>query len=194
MFVLVGALACSPSFETQSELPKVPRRPDGVVLDLAVALPEVTDRGATGPALVALREPIEVRALTDLVRRYFKAWEREDVEGIARMLSADAVSLRRSGQVNLLDGFRNRMRTYEYQKIAGLELARLDRLERFAFGDLEPGRGRPTEMREGDVLVRVPIATPRLGGDPLFGEVLVLLVRREEGELRIAGVAEESGP
>ena len=49
------------------------------------------------------------------------------------------------------------------------------------------------QVQEGDVLVRVPVLVSRVGGDPLFGEVLVLLVRREEGELRIAGVAEDPG-
>jgi len=32
----------------------------------------------------------------------------------------------------------------------------------------------------------------RVGGDPLFGEGLVLLVRREEGTVRIAGLAEDA--
>ena len=40
--------------------------------------------------------------------------------------------------------------------------------------------------------MRVPVLVARVSGDPLFGESLVLLVRREEGALRIAGLAEEA--
>jgi hypothetical protein len=48
-------------------------------------------------------------------------------------------------------------------------------------------------MRPGDLYVRVPIATPRVGSDQLFGDILVLLLRREEGRLKIAGQADETG-
>jgi hypothetical protein len=47
-------------------------------------------------------------------------------------------------------------------------------------------------MRPGDLYVRVPIATPRVGQEQLFGDVLVLLLRREGGQLKIAGQADES--
>jgi hypothetical protein len=47
-------------------------------------------------------------------------------------------------------------------------------------------------MRPGDVYIRVPIATPRVGSEQLFGDYLVLLLRREDGHLKIAGQADES--
>ena len=48
-------------------------------------------------------------------------------------------------------------------------------------------------MRAGDLYVRSPIATPRVGNEQLFGDVLVLMLRRENGRLRIAGQADETG-
>jgi hypothetical protein len=49
-------------------------------------------------------------------------------------------------------------------------------------------------MREGDLLVRVPILTPRVGNDRLFGDVVVLLLRREDGRFKIAGYGEDGAP
>jgi len=46
-------------------------------------------------------------------------------------------------------------------------------------------------MRPGDLLVRVPVATPRAGAEPLFGDVVVLLLRREGAAFKIAGEGEE---
>lgn len=192
-FGLSCALSCAcagASFESVTELPKTPRRPDGVVLERPLTIPEAEERGKTEAALLSLREPFESKALVDLVKSYFRAWEREDVDGLSRMLTSDAVLLRRPS-ANLVESFRTRMRTYEYQRIAGLEVARFDRLERHSFEDLTPAL-RPPEMREGDSLVRVPILVSRVAGDPLFGEALVLLVRREEGAIRIAGLAEDA--
>jgi hypothetical protein len=55
-------------------------------------------------------------------------------------------------------------------------------------------------MHPGDVLVRAPITTPRLNGERLFGDVVVLLLRWDEGRtkddrgFRIAGFSEEDAP
>ena len=87
------------------------------------------------------------------------------------------------------------MKSFEYQRLAGLEIARISQLERHTYETLgTPGAlPRPAEMRPGDLYIRVPIATPRVGSDQLFGEVLVLLLRREDGRLKIAGQADENG-
>ncbi len=182
--------ACGGVFPTVTELPKVQRKPDGVVLERPLTVPDPEERGKTEASLLALREPFEARQIVELVKTYFRAWEHEDVDGLTHLLTADAVMLRRPGS-SIVDTFRTRIRTYEYQRIAGMEVARFDRLERFGFGDVAAAQ-RPPEMREGDLLVRVPVLVSRVGGDPLFGEGLVLLVRREEGTVRIAGLAEDA--
>jgi hypothetical protein len=185
------SVGCAHSFDTVTSFPKEPRRPDGVALEQPLTVPESVERGRSASSIVTLREPYETAALVGLVRAYFRAFEREDADGLGRLLAQDAVLLRRPG-ANVVETFRARMRTYEYQRIAGLEVARFDKIERYGSGDVVPF-AKPAEMQEGDVLVRVPVLVSRVGGDPLFGEVLVLLVRREEGELRIAGVAEDPG-
>ena len=47
-------------------------------------------------------------------------------------------------------------------------------------------------MKPGDLYVRVPIVTPRIGSEQLFGDILVLLLRREDGRWKIAGQADEN--
>jgi hypothetical protein len=76
----------------------------------------------------------------------------------------------------------------------GVEVARVSQLEKHTFETFgQPGAPpRPPEMRPGDLYVRVPIATPRVGTEQLFGDVLVLLLRREDGRLKIAGQADET--
>ena len=48
-------------------------------------------------------------------------------------------------------------------------------------------------MRAGDLYVRVPIMTPRLNGEQLFGDTVVFVLRREDGRLKIAGQGDENG-
>ena len=45
-------------------------------------------------------------------------------------------------------------------------------------------------MGVDDVLVRIPIATPRLGADLLFGEEIKVLLRRDGNRYRIHGYGE----
>jgi hypothetical protein len=189
--------ACSGGgWDTATELPKTPRRPDGVALEPAAAMPPSVDR-AEAKGVVALREPLADKDVEDLVRAYLRAFEREDEQALSQLLAQDAVSLGRQGssRQQLVDIWRTKMRSFEYQRLAGLEVARISLIERHTYDTLgTPGApSRPAEMRPGDLYVRVPIATPRVGSEQLFGDVLVLLLRREDGRLKIAGQADESG-
>ena len=181
---------------TATELPKTPRRPDGVALDPPPAMPAPADH-AQARGVVALREPLADRDVEDVVRAYLRAFEREDEQALIQLLAQDAVSLGRSGssRQQLIETWRTKLKSFEYQRLAGLEVARVSQLERHTFETLGgPGAPpRPPEMRPGDLYIRVPIATPRVGSEQLFGDVLVLLLRREEGHLKIAGQADENG-
>ncbi|MDB4945284.1 MAG: hypothetical protein JWP97_4818 [Labilithrix sp.] len=180
---------------TAAELPKEPRRPDGVVVEPAPALPAPVDRAASS-GVVALREPLADRDVEEVVRSYVRAFEREDLDALVQMLAQDSGPLGHAGsRQQLVDGWRTKMKSFEYQKLAGLEIARVTQMEKLTyegFGDTR-GVARPGEMRPGDLYVRVPIANPRVGSDQLFGDVLVLLLRREDGRLKLAGQADEPG-
>lgn len=190
------AVACGGGFETQTELTAAPRRPDGVALEPVPALPRTRDH-AEARGVVALREPVANRDVEELVQAYVRAFAREDEPALLQLLTPDAVPLARpSGtRQQLVESWRTKMRSFEYQRLAGMEIARVDEMERHTFETFgAPGDPpRPPAMKQGDLYIRVPIATPRLGSDQLFGDVLVLVLRRVEGRLRIAGQADENG-
>jgi len=176
-------------------MPKGPRRPDGVVLEPAPALPAPSDR-AKASGIVALREPLADKDVEDVVRAYVRAFEREDIDALVQLLAQDAAPLGRAGsKAQLVELWRSKMKNFEYQKLAGVEVARVAQIEKHTYETLGVSGAptRPTEMRPGDLYVRVPIATPRLGSDQLFGDILVLVLRREDGRLKIAGQADENG-
>lgn len=192
-----GIWACggARALETATALPSAPRRPDGVALEPPPAVPPASER-APAAGVVALREPLADKDVEDVVRAYVRAFEREDIEALRQLLCQDATPIGRAGgRQQLIELWAMRIRNFEYQKLAGSEIARLSQLQKHTY-DVLGGSGtlsRPTEMRPGDLYVRVPIATPRLGTEQLFGDVLVLLLRREEGRLKIAGQADENG-
>lgn len=196
VFALVAAACGGTGWETSTEMPKTPRRPDGVAIEPPPAMPAPSDR-AEASGVVALREPLADKDVEDVVRAYIRAFEREDDQALVLLLAQEAVSLGRSGstRTQLVEMWKTKMRSFEYQRLAGLEVARISQIERHTYETLgAPGSpGRPSEMRPGDLYIRVPIATPRVGSEQLFGDVLVLLLRREDGRLKIAGQADENG-
>ena len=197
--VVVFLAACGGvgSLETrvpeEGEAAKAKRRPDGVVLEPPPAMPPVSDR-ASATGVVSLREPLADKDVEDMVRAYLRAFEREDTAALEQMTAHDAVPLGRAGgRAQLIEVWRGKFKSFEYQKLAGLEVARFSQLEKYAFDGLNvPGApARPPEMKPGDVYVRIPILTPQIGTERLFGDVLVLLLRREDGRLKLAGQADE---
>ena len=198
LLLAVVALACGcggGGLETATEMPKTPRRPDGVVLEPPPAMPSAVDR-APASGVVALREPLPDKDVEDVVRAYVRAFGREDVDALVRLLAQEAAPIGRGGaRTQLIELWRTKIKNFEYQKLAGVEIARLSLIEKHTYDTLNApgGIARPAEMRPGDLYVRVPIATPRIGSDQLFGDILVLLLRREDGRLKIAGQADENG-
>jgi hypothetical protein len=192
--VLVG---CGGSgLDTATEMPKAPRRPDGVALEPPPALPAASDH-AEARGVVALREPLADKDVEDVVRAYIRGFEREDEQSLVQLLAQEAVPIGRPGgaKQQLIESWHTRLKSYEYQRLAGTEVARFSEIERMNYETVgaHPTFMRPNEMRPGDLYVRVPILTPRLGSEQLFGDVLVLLLRREDGRLKIAGQADENG-
>jgi len=194
---LLGAHCGASPLATTVEAPSAPRHPDGVLLEPPPATPDAREH-APARGAVALREPAGDEEIVAVVRDYLAGFQKEDIEALREMLTSDATQLDAHGKGSpgsLVEFWRMRMRSYDYTKLADAELFRPERVERYEFSELggQGERARPSEMRSGDLLVRVPIQTPRLQGDRLFGDVLVLMLRRDEGRLRIAGWTEEEG-
>lgn len=176
--------------DPSAEEPK--RKPDGVLLEPAPAVPVAVER-ADARGVVALKQGLSLEEIRALVRQLMRAYESEQPEGVNVLLTPDATDLyARWGRDQILAKLRERFTRLEYQKIRGLEVAHVERAEVREYDDLLPtgARARPADMAPGDVVVRVPMTAPMSNGERLFDDVLVLMLRREKGQLKIAGIGE----
>ena len=193
---LPACLTSSPP-RTALEIADAPRHPDGVMLDPPSALPRAT-LSAPARGIVLLEPPIGEDEAIALVRAFFDAFVSEDLARLTTLVTQDAVPLdahRQAAASALPDAWRQRLARLDYKKLAGAPLFQPDRVTRLGYGDLGGAgeRSRPGEMKEGDLLLRVPVETPRTG-ERFFGDVVTMLARREGGKLKIAGYYEEPVP
>jgi hypothetical protein len=178
--------------ENASEAP--PRRPDAVVLDPPPTLPRPQTRATASSGVMSLREPLGSEKVIDLVQAFVGAWQRGSLDGLATMLTPDAGPLeaRAKGRGGLLEAWRQRMRAHEYVRLAGMELVRPERIEHWETEDLDaPGAPRrPPEMLPGEVYVRVPLEVTTVAGEKVFDDVLVMILRPDDGRFRIVAYGE----
>jgi uncharacterized protein (DUF1684 family) len=197
LLVPLGACSAAP-IRTVVELPKEPRQPDGVVLDSEPGFPTGAPRAAA-VGVVALKEPISDAVVRTAGESFFAAFTSHDPDAIDAILSHAARLLDAHGGSSFAvvrDELRRRVATF---KAAGVRSVNIDSFERFDYDDLgdSSARPRPDEMRPGDVLARLRVTVPHTGGDRLFGDVVVLLFRKEEStdgpgqsRLRVVGFDE----
>ncbi len=173
------------------------RRPDGVALEVRGAVP-VAKASAEARGVVALVEPAPEGAVGELLREFVDAWRSESIEALAALLTADAGPLdaRSRGRTALVESWRARLRAHPYAKLEGTEVLRADRVERWTEGELGAvgSPARPPEMLSGELLVRAPLEVTRIGNEKVFGDVMEMLLRTEEGRLRIAAYLEVDAP
>ena len=149
---------------------------------------------------MSLREPFSEEAVRDVVRSYFEAFEHEDLGSLQQLLTLDALSLDAGapgvGRTAMIKRWEERMGKLGYAKIAGVEVVRLDRAERFDFDDLSSTSTppRPAEMQRGEALVRVSVMAPIIAGERFFPDAVTFLLRRESGKFKIAAIGEENPP
>ena len=196
----VAALACgcgaaSPPVAAPSTEPET-RRPDAVVVEPPEAIPAPVAR-AEAQGVVTLREPLAADAVREIVEQLMDAWKKQSLEALVALLTSDAgpIEGRGHGRGPLVEAWRQRLRTHEYSRLTGMEIVRLDRIERWTYDELgsSDAPARPAEMRPGEIYVRVPFEVTHLGNEKLFEDVLELVLRREEGHYRIAAYGEVGG-
>lgn len=194
-----GAVAVAP---TQSEVEgraahETARQPDAVVVDPPPSWPSAVAR-VEARGVVALREPAGNAAVTDLLQAFVDGWEHESIDALVALLAPDAVAIdgAEHGHASLIDTWRQRLRARDYGRLAGTEVVRPDRIQRWAWDELgtPDTPARPPSMRPSDVLVRVPLEVTRVGGERVFGDVMMLVLRRIDGKLRIAAYGEIDAP
>ena len=115
------------------------------------------------------------------------------IDDLVALLSADAgpIDARSRGSRVLVEGWRQRMRAHEYGRLAGVEMIQADRIERWDSDELTTaGAPERVDARPGEIAVRVPVEVPQVGGDRLFGDALIMVLRADPGGLRIAAYGE----
>ena len=188
---MLAACASSPArpkgvttFATAGELPEAPRQPTGVVVDPTPELPVPQEAHRGDSVLVALLPPLPEQSALRVVAAFFRAVVTEDSEALSVLMTADAnVSTNgRSPPSAMLDHWRGRLRHFKYQSLAAETLYQTADVESYHFRDLEVVRAgrppRPAEMVQSDLLLKVPLRVVREGGERMFGDEIVFLLRR----------------
>jgi hypothetical protein len=190
------------ALDTALEVKDAPRKPDGVLLEPPPAVPVAEEHGRPQEGVIALRQPVSDEQVAEVARDYIRSYT-QGRGNISTILTDDAVLFDNTGHatprptiIQFVAG-RYQQHPQDYHALQD-DLVRADRLERWGHDDIGPHTDppRPSEMRTGDIYARVPLEQ-RLStaGDPLFHNMLVLLVRRgADRKLKIAGIAETDTP
>jgi len=174
-----------------------PRRPDGVVLEPATAMPSAaTEAEARG--VVTLRPTLSAEAVQACVEELLDAWQHGSLDALMALLAPDAGPLegRARGPSTLIESFRQRLRAHEYKHLEGIELARVDRVEHYTWSELAGPESagaqgsartpaRPEGMRPDEIYVRIPLEVSQVAGEKFFEPTIVLLLRAEHARARI---------
>jgi hypothetical protein len=166
-----------------------------VFIDLPPARPEAH---VVGPArgVVTLALPLSREEVETLVHAYFRAFLGGEGPSFGPLLTRDARRLDGDSPSDLAASLEARIRAVDYSHMPMDGVVAYGELRLVAY-DAAPERMRELDaMREGDVLVDVPMRVQRFGIMRVFGARVVLVLRREGsgGAWKIAGVREDGGP
>jgi hypothetical protein len=202
---LAAPLACSSgplNLKTSSEVgDDLPRKPDGVAIDPASATMGPRDRATADEGVVTLRSPLGVDLATATIADFFGRVVVEDDDGLEALFTRDAIAVTggSSGGMGQTPGatlwWEQRFRRLDYSKMAGEVVFRESELEVYRAEDAveaPPHRAIRTEMlNDNDVIIRVPIVTPRSGQERFFGDEIVFWLRRDGDHFKIFRVLED---
>ncbi len=196
----VGACVHAPPAptKTSASLEEGPRRAPGVVTTPAAARPSAVPRGETSSGIVTLRTPPDDTFTRELVARFFAAVVAEDSAALGALLGTEAWvgDLEKDTRSPALPVWQARMARLEYGALA-------DRVV-YRPGDVSVFRGEsavalgarragvPGAVPLDAVLVRVPIATPRVGTATLFGAEMWFVLMPGPNGYRIAWLLERT--
>jgi len=194
---LAPMAACGPGVVRTASAPPTAGS-DGIPVEPVSSLPKPSDRAAAGDGAVTLRAPVSTEQVMALVRRLFEAFHAREPAVIEPDLDDNIVDLRSDGESararwSVVNDWRMRMKgTQAFEQLEVEAMYRPQDVEIWARDELGlPGRpARPVSMGEGDLLVRIPVATPRVGADVLFGDEIKLLLRRDGARYRVRGYGE----
>jgi hypothetical protein len=186
-----SAAVPAPSSAPSSERPAV-----GAFLDPEPARPSPVAR-ADARGVVSLREPVGERDIARFVQGFLDAWRRESLEDLDSLLSQSSdtgpIEALGRGREAVIENWKDRLKAHahEYARLGGDLVApeRIEHRDSDEVGSFEGPWPRAT-LRVGDVYVSAPLRVTSSGSDRLFGNFLVMVLRREKGELRMVAYGE----
>lgn len=199
---MLQASACAGAVPPAEDEGAPRRRPDGVAIDPISAPPPPRDRAETADALVTLRAPLGVDRALFTVQELFRKIVVEDSEGLEALFTRDALAVTTlapgagSGQTpSAMNFWRGRFHKLDYTKLAGEVIYRDAEVTVYRADDTVDAPPhpavRPEALGGNDVVVRVPILVPRIGADRLFGDEMIVWLRRDGDRYRIYRIFEE---
>ena len=173
-----------------------------MAVDPSSSPPAAKDVAATTEGLVTLRTPVGLEQAFTTIQMFFQAIVAEDVDLLGAMLTRDALNtnpaLASAGPVGSPSAslfWAHRFRRLDYTKLAGEVVYLENDLEVFRAGDelsVSPHPSVRTEaLGAGDVVIRVPIATARIGTERLLGDEILVWLRRTGNEYKIYRLLED---
>ncbi len=200
-FVAVGLVGCPhPQLSEPAPTPaaaSTERSTEGAFLEPEPARPTSVP-SAEARGVVSLREPVGTRVVAEFVQAFLDAWRRESLDDLDALLSqsvdAGPIEARGRGRAALIENWKERLKAYnhEYARLES-ELVAPERIEHWDSDDAGRvgGSSLPRiDMRVGDVYVTAPFRVTSNGSDRLFGNFLVMVLRREKGDLRMVAYGE----
>jgi hypothetical protein len=172
------------------------RRPDAARLEPESARPSPVAR-AEAHGVVSLGEPVGAAAIAQFVQTFVDAWRRESLDDLDSLLSQGSdvgpIEAPGRGREAVVENWRQRLKAHahEYARLES-DLVAVERIEHWDSDDLGRVRGGlpQTTLRMGDVYASVPIRVSLSGSERLFGNFLVMVLRREKGDLRVVAYGE----
>jgi hypothetical protein len=163
------------------------------------APPAPRDRASAADGLVTLRTPLGVDRAVAVVEELFRKVVLEDGDGLDALFTRDPIATTGAPSggptQSALLFWQGRFRKLDYTKLAGEPIYREAELQIFRADDtldaLPHPAVHPETLVEGDVVVRVPILTTRVGAERLFGDEMILWMRRDGDRFRIYRALED---
>lgn len=174
-------------FPTAGQESDAPRQAPGVAFDPAPEIPPAASAGNPAQGLVVLRTPANPAAAREAVREFFRAVVDEAPDKLDDLIDAQAYIRTGSGhgRVRARSYWQQRLSRLDYGALSGQLVYRPSEVETYRAADvarLRSTRQFPVSPGNDDILIRVPIAVPRVGNTRLFGdEILFVLHPRAHG-------------
>ncbi len=194
-----GCHAGSPTLDTTPVAQEPKSRPAGMALDPVFVLPSARASASTERGVTVLATPADTAGGRELVRHFFAAVVREQYADLVSLFADQAVVVtdQNGRRIPAAAWWQQRLARLDYASLAGQVVYQDRRVETYRPEDAlhlgrMPQRATASLATAGnDLLVRVPVQTPRLGRARLFGDEVWFVLRPSPNGYRIVQMLEE---